>query len=183
MVQGTAEVKDHHNSRMDLDSIKDYIQEYGLYIQLFACMAYILKFRAADTFVYMCIGILLLSPLHILYQNQLLALAQNEEYRGLVRNLWYFGFALTDIMMVLIVIGLSKRDNLKFDTASKVMAGAFITMAVIQILGYIDQVVTETDYLADFYMTSIPLINIGVTIVIFSTALAAVLVSMFFDER
>lgn len=183
MGQGTVEVDDHHNRCMDIDLVKDYIQEYGLYIQLFACMAYVAKFKAADSFVVMVVGILLLGPAHLLYQNLLLDLAQLEQNRVMVRNLWYFGFAATDIMMVFIVYGLCTRWKLKFDVASKLMAGAFVTMAMIQVIGYIDQVITETNYLADFYMTSIPLINIGVTIVILSTALATVLVSMFYDER
>ena len=167
---------------MDLDSIKDHIQQYGLYIQLIACLAYIWRFKTADAFVYMCVGILVLTPLHVVYETKLLALSENEEMRSLVRNLWYFGFAVTDIMLVAIVVHLTKKGKVQLDYPTKALMASFLLMAVIQFAGYVDQVVTNTDYLANFYMTSIPVINIGVTIIIASFSAGAFVASFVNDD-
>jgi len=167
---------------MDLDSIKEQIQYYGLYIQLIACLAYIWRFKAADAFVYMCVGILILTPLHVVYENYLLALSENEAMRALVRNLWYFGFAVTDILLVAIVVHLTKKGQVTLNLTTKALMASFLLMALIQVAGYIDQVVINTDYLADFYMTSIPMINIGVTIIIVSFAAGSFVASLMSDD-
>lgn len=167
---------------MDIVLLREYIQHYGLYMQLAACLAYIWRFKTADAFVYMCVGILLLTPLHVVYENYLLALSENEDMRTLVRNLWYFGFALTDIMLVAIVIHLTKKEHIKLNLTTKALMASFLLMALIQIAGYVDQVVINTDYLANFYMASIPIINIGVTIIIVSFSAGAFVGSLVSDD-
>lgn len=168
---------------MDLELLRDYIQTYELYIQLSAFIAYVARFRTADTFVYMCVGILILMPLHFVYEKELLALAQQEEYRPLVRNLWYFGFGMTDILLVWTVAGIARKEKLKFDIASIIIAGCFILLAIIQLIGYVDHVITETHYFADFYMASIPIINVFVTSLIAVSSAAAIAASYAFKKE
>lgn len=167
---------------MDIVLLREYIQHYGLYMQLIAFIAYIWRFKTVDAFVYMCIGILVMTPLHVVYENYLLALSENESMRTLVRNLWYFGFALTDVLLVTIVVLLTKKGQVKLDLTTKALMASFILMAFIQVAGYVDQVVINADYLANFYMTSIPIINIGVTIIIVSFAAGAFVASFVSDD-
>lgn len=102
--------------------------------------------------------------------------------RALVRNLWYFGFAVTDILLVAIVVHLTKKGQVTLNLTTKALMASFLLMALIQVAGYIDQVVINTDYLADFYMTSIPMINIGVTIIIVSFAAGSFVASLMSDD-
>lgn len=161
---------------MDIIQLRDSIQHYELYMQLIACMAYIIRFRTADTFVYMCVGILVLTPIHIVYEKQLLELATDPEYRALVRNIWYIGYALTNVLLVTAVVLISKKEGLKFDYASRLMATSFLTLAVIQVVRYIDRIVIETDLLGVAYSIAIPTINLGVTFTIIFASIAAIVV-------
>ncbi|WP_100656924.1 hypothetical protein [Alteromonas flava] len=151
---------------MDIFVVRDFIQQFGLYLQVMACLAYILNFRRADTFVYLCVGILLLTPAHYVYEQYLLELAILPENQAFVRNAWYIGFAITDIAFVAIVVLLARKAQLKFDFASKVLAYSFVSLAFIQLFRYVDRIVLETDMLGWFYRTSVPTINSGVTLLI-----------------
>lgn len=161
---------------MDIIQIRDSIQHYELYMQLTACMAYIIRFRTADTFVYLCVGVLVLTPIHIVYEKQLLELATNPDYRALVRNIWYIGYALTDVLLVVSVVYIAKKEKLKFDYASRLMAISFLALATVQVVRYIDRIILETDVLGAAYSIAIPTINIGVTFTIIFASLAAIAV-------
>lgn len=151
---------------MSLDNIQDFIQQFGLYMQVMACLAYMMNFRRADTFVYLCVGILLLTPAQYLFEQYLLDLAVYPENQAMVRNLWYVGFALSDMVFIVVVALIARAQKLQFDLASKILAFSFISMAWIQLIRYVDRIMMETDVLGQFYSTSIPSINIMVTIVI-----------------
>lgn len=163
---------------MELNLIRDFIQHYGLYMQMVACLAYIWRFRVIDAFTYICAGILILTPLHVVYGKTLLELAQNEEMRGLVRNLWYLGFALTDVLLVVVIAHISKKERLKLDFPTKALMFIYLLLAAIQLIGYVDQVITKTDYLANFYMVSIPVINLIVTAIIVTASLGSITSSL-----
>ncbi|WP_100642979.1 hypothetical protein [Alteromonas facilis] len=151
---------------MNLATVQDFIQQFGLYMQLMACLAYILNFRRVDTFVSLCVGILLLTPSQFLFERYLLELAIEPTNKEMVRNLWYIGFAISDMVFVAIVALIAHFQNLKFDFTSKILAFSFLGMAWIQLFRYVDRIVIETDMLGEFYRASIPAINISVTIVI-----------------
>ena len=151
---------------MSLDSIQDFIQQFGLYMQVMAVLAYIMNFRRIDTFVYLWVGILLITPSQYVYELYLLELAIQPENQALVRNIWYIGFAISDMVLVAIVALIARAQKLKFDFASNILAFSFISMAWVQLVRYVDHIMIETDVLGQFYSASIPTIHIMVTIVI-----------------
>lgn len=142
-----------------LTSISQLIMFIGL-----ASTILIYKFSSrlsAFLVIMLCINTLLI--VHPVAEVYMLDLAYNDpESRIYVRHGWYWFFALTDIIAVQISIRLCQKWNLAADRFSTYILYAFLAMACIQVLRWLDRIVLETEMLNAFYETSIPLINFSV---------------------
>lgn len=149
-----------------LINIRDFIQTYGLYIQIIALAAYIIKIRKVSAFIVCVVILLLFTVFHYFYEKQLLVMAQQDNLRALVSNLWYLGFAYTDAFLVLLVLVICRKRSLKIDRITRLILLSYISLGLIQIARYIDRIIYGTDKLGSFYSIAIPSINISITALI-----------------
>ncbi len=148
----------------DLVLIRDFIQTYGLYLQLIALIAYVIYVRKNDAFFYSLSLVIVFSFVHYMLEKELMILGQNPQFERLVYNAWYLGFAYTDAVLVILLIYITHKKKLKIDSASRMIMISYVSLGVMQILRYLDRIILEADKLGAIYSIVVPTINISITV-------------------
>ena len=77
------------------------------------------------------------------------------------RFIWYFTFALIDVIAVVLLLKVHKILNIKLDKNGLAIATLFILLMFFQFFRYVDRQILGTDLLGDVYKFGIPTINIA----------------------
>jgi len=149
-----------------IEIIRDFIQTFGLYMQIFACIAYILYTRKASAFFYCVLAIIIFTGIQYLLEKELLNLAKNPEYEQLVYNAWYLGFAYADAVFVIAVLYVCKKQSLEIGNITRMILISYVALGVMQIARYFDRIILETNSLGELYSVVVPTINISVTLLV-----------------
>lgn len=144
------------------------IQQYGLFIQLVLLTVYLGFFRVFNSFVCVMSASIVVCCVHYVYEKFLLDLSRYEEYRDLVVILWYNGFAITDVLLVVFVVRTCNLKGVEMDVVTKMICLSFLALAFIQIARYFDRIIIGTDKLGFLVHTGIPTINTSITILAFT---------------
>ncbi len=152
---------------VDIILIRDFIQTNGLYIQLLACLAYIIYVRKFTAFLYCLLLIIVFAPVHFLLEKQILSMTSSPDYQHLGYNLWYLGFAYTDALIVILTIIISKKKVLQIDSITRMILISYVFLGVSQVARYFDRIILESNKLGDLYSIIVPTINVSITLLIF----------------
>lgn len=157
-----------------MNEILNSLQENQLALVIVSLFAYIVVFNSRNSFVLSAGLYVALCLIHQLFDYHIMSLADIN--RVTAAQMWYFGFAVTDFIYVLLVYKIHDKLNLKADKVSRFILTGFIVLGLIQVARYIDRIVIDTNYLAEFYQVSIPAINVSVTALIaFSSAVSIII--------
>lgn len=85
---------------------------------------------------------------------------------GLIRNLWYMGFALSDFIFVAVCIWMCDKWRLPLDKVSNYILVTFIVLGFAQAVRYFDRLIIETDQLGWLYSQIVPALNLGVSVAV-----------------
>lgn len=169
---------------VDIYVLRDFIQTYGLYMQITALIAFTLLKGIRHTFFYCSLLVILVGLTHFLIENQLQVLGQNPRYEQLVYNLWYLGFASTDALFILLTIYISQKKQLVIDSVSRMLMISYFCLGSMQVARYFDRIIIETDWLGNIYSVVIPTINVGITFIVCSYVISLALNAFFrFNTR
>ena len=149
-----------------IELIRDFIQTFGLYMQVFACIAYILYTRKTSAFFYCLIAIILFTGIQYVLEKELLSLAQNPNYEQLVYNAWYLGFAYADALFVISVIFVCRKNAFLIDNTTRMILISYVTLGAMQVARYFDRIILETNSLGEMYSIVVPTINLSVTLLV-----------------
>jgi hypothetical protein len=149
---------------VDISLIRDFIQTYGLYMQIFAFIAYSIYAKTTSAFFYCLLLVIIFTPIHFYLEKELLILGQIPKYEQFVYNGWYLGFAYTDAMLVILAVYICRKKALFIDSASRMIMISYFCLGVIQVIRYLDRIILESDSLGEIYGILVPTINIGVTL-------------------
>ena len=149
-----------------IELIRDFIQTFGLYMQVFACIAYIFYTRKISAFFYCAIAVILFTFIQYHLEKELLILAQNPNFEQVVYNAWYLGFAYLDAVFVILVIYICRKSALPIDNVTRMILLSYFTLGFMQIARYVDRIIMESNSLGEIYSIVIPTINISVTLLI-----------------
>jgi hypothetical protein len=149
-----------------IELIRDFIQTFGLYMQVCACVAYIFYTRKTSAFFYCTLAVILFTFIQYHLEKELLILAQNPQFEQLVYNAWYLGFAYIDAVFVILLIYVCKKQSLPVDNITRMILLSYVTLGCMQIARYVDRIIMESDSLGELYRIVIPTINISVTLLI-----------------
>jgi len=150
----------------DISLLRDFIQTYGLYLQVVAFVAYVIYAKQRSAFFYCLLLVIIIAPIHLLLENQLLHLAENPDNNRLVYNGWYLGYAYTDALLVILAIYLCKTRALIIDSVSRMIMISYFCLGMVQLIRYFDRVILESDKLGDVYSIIVPTINVSVTVLV-----------------
>lgn len=149
-----------------IELIRDFIQTFGLYMQVIACIAYILCNRKTSAFLYCLLAVLLFTFFQYLLEKELLNLAKKPQFEQLVYNAWYIGFAYLDAVFVILVVYVCKKKSLAIGNITRMILISYVTLGCMQIARYLDRIILETDKLGELYSIVVPTINISVTLLV-----------------
>lgn len=149
-----------------IELIREFIQTFGLYMQVFACIAYIFYTRKSSAFFYCTLAVLLFTFIQFHLEKELLILAQNPQFEQVVYNAWYLGFAYIDAVFVILVIYVCRKNALPIGNITRMILLSYVTLGCMQIARYIDRIIMESNTLGELYSIVIPTINISVTLLI-----------------
>lgn len=149
-----------------IELIRDFIQTFGLYMQVIACIAYILYTRKTSAFLYCLLAVLIFTFFQYSLEKELLNLSQKPRFEQLVYNAWYLGFAYLDAVFVIVVIYLCKKKSLTIDHVTRMILISYVTLGCMQVARYMDRIILETDALGELYSIVVPTINISITLLI-----------------
>jgi len=155
-----------------MNEILNNLQENQLALVIVSLFAYIVVFNSRNSYV-LSVGLYIaLCLIHQSYDSYIMSLEGVE--RITAAQMWYFGFAVTDFLYVLLVYKLHDKLKLQANKVSRFMLTGFIVLGFMQIARYIDRIVIDTNHLAELYQISIPAINISVTLLIVYSSVASI---------
>lgn len=149
---------------VDISLLRDFIQTYGLYMQIVAFIAYIIYAKTTSAFFYCLLLAIIFTPIHFLLEKELLILGQNPQYEQIVYNGWYLGFACTDSFFVILAVYICHKKALLVNSSSRMIIISYFCLGLLQVARYFDRIILEADKLGEVYSILVPTINIGVTI-------------------
>jgi hypothetical protein len=158
-----------------IELIRDFIQTFGLYMQVFACIVYILYTRKTTAFFYCLIAIIISTGIQYVLEKELLSLAQNPKFEQVVYNAWYLGFAYADAVFVIAVIYICKKKALRIDNTTRMILISYVTLGAMQVARYFDRIILESNTLGELYSLVVPTINVSVTLLVCANVLFVLL--------
>lgn len=132
---------------------------------------FLTKRPAATAFEITLLALCLLSFLHNAMELQIGALYGIDIFKHWVRVAWYFGFALTDFLLVIIVLMAIHHLHLKATYAVNGILAVVSLLGIAQIARYCDRYVFETDVLGYLIHNGVPAANTIMTILIVAEVL------------
>ena len=100
-----------------------------------------------------------LETLHQAIKLFLIGYFLHPVYYDLVNFSWYFLFAVTDILAVIVMYKLVDILKLSKNWLLRSFGVIYIALAIVQAIGYVDRFVIESDIFAEFYSYSIVYAN------------------------
>lgn len=152
-----------------------FLDEFTLGLEILALTLYVLFTRKKVAFSIILSGVCLLGAFHQWLVGHYLKLFDAPSYAAYLQHTWYLGFAITDMIAVVSLIYICKRNYLPLDKASKFILQSYLLLAGIQITRYIDRLVLGTDLLAAAYKLAIPVLNFGIASVAIFVVLNTIL--------
>lgn len=160
-----------------IELVRDFILTFGLYMQIFACTAYILITRKSSAFLYCAISFILFTGIQFVLEQQLGALAQNPRFEQLVYNAWYLGFAYTDAMFVIAVIYICQRKQFEIDNITRMILISYVVLGSVQVARYFDRIILETNAIGELYSLVVPTIYVSNTLLVCAYVIYVFIVS------
>ncbi|NQY64098.1 MAG: hypothetical protein HRT38_10270 [Alteromonadaceae bacterium] len=120
-------------------------------------MIWLIKDRVVNSFLVSISVVVIVNGIMFLGAPYLFNISDSIE---LSRFIWYFTFALIDILAVILLLKIHKFFHIKLDKNGLGIAAIFILLMILQFVRYVDRQILGTDLLGDVYKFGIPLINI-----------------------
>lgn len=167
---------------MSILEIRDFLQENGMMIQTMSFIGYCLYFKVRNAFVYSSFAVVIITPLHFIYEKFLLSLA-GTSYESFIVDLWYPGFSITDSLLVVFVLAICKRKSLKIDKISRLIILSYVILSAVQMMRYLDRIILSLDVTGEVYRVIIPTINCSVIFLIFANAVLSITYDLYKKEK
>jgi hypothetical protein len=121
--------------------------------------------RRVTQFLLVSFGVVILGMVHQAIRFLLKKTFQFEDYLDVINLLWYTSYALTDLIFVTIVVYFINKKKLLQDRVSNIVLIAYMVMAAIQLLRYMERIYFSSDFLLSVYTGGVPAINVFITLV------------------
>ncbi|NCP63178.1 MAG: hypothetical protein GW836_00765 [Paraglaciecola sp.] len=158
--------------------IINFIAAANFIICLSAACCYLALTRKATEFVFVAFGVVLLDVIHQLMRYELKKYFGCQECLEVVNALWFMGYALTDLILILVLNFIFSKNRMLKDKASQIIIYCYLAMSFIQIATYVERVYTNAEAFTYLYQVIIPIINLGVTFVLCGFVLKLVLLKL-----
>ncbi|MEW9796583.1 hypothetical protein [Alteromonas sp. CYL-A6] len=154
------------------------IAPYTSLINILVLILYSLIGRKISDIAILIVALFVLEGIHLGWELVLIPKIESGEDWELVLFLWYFGFAVTDFLMIGAVVKSCRVLRVELSKASKIVLYLHGVMGTLQIIRYLERAITDTDIFADVYSGGIQSMNAVV-----SALLVLSLIQLYVAER
>ncbi len=136
-------------------------------LYMIALSVYAATVKRLTIFSFVLVGLMLLEVIHLGLEHYIFHIYTVWQDYFTVNILWYFGFALTDFLFVLILFRTAASMNAKMEWISSFVVYVYLLLGIVQVARYIDRFIFKTHYLATVYGEGIPLLNTALSAAVF----------------
>lgn len=135
-------------------------------LNLVALLVYVLVVRQITVFSFVLVGVMVIEVLHQGISFYLQSFYGDPSVVEIVFASWYLGYAATDFLFYGLTMHLARTYRFPLDPISNVVMKAFLIMGVMQIVRYVERLITDSDLMGAIYSNSIVLINMIISIML-----------------
>lgn len=163
---------------LNISIIINFIAASNFLLCLGAACCYLAITRKATEFAFVSFGVVILDVIHQAMRYELKKYFDCQECLEVVNALWFMGYALTDLILILILNTIFSKYRLLKDKASSYVIYCYMLMALIQIATYIERIYTDAEMFMYLYQVAIPIINISITFALCGLVLRLILLKL-----
>ena len=149
-----------------MDSLLNTIGNNALLINVVALIVYQFLKPEKTPFATALFAVILIGVVHGLYQSFLEGFYGIEEYKTAIRWAFYLGFAVTDILLVVITVKYCAFKNLAIDKVTRFILISYLAQSANHLIRFVERFWFETDILRKVYPNIVLTLTIGVSIVV-----------------